>query len=178
MSVDENLLKNIDWSSQSMRSTRRTGSIAFKRWSSWSATLFNYCAGMKIIPEARLPIYQKFSMAHKVTWHLRVLRQLKCLPALKTSRKPQNYTDMTLLICWAVWRQTWGIYTRQCITKINFSRCKITQKTLEMQPNQGFKRTIHSVAERVMILLAIPVIQPLPPVPMAPQSIQRMRDWA
>ena len=64
-----------------------------------SDTLYSsYCAGMKIIPEARLPIYQKFSMAHKVTWHLRVLRQLKCLPALKTSRKSQNYTDMTLLI--------------------------------------------------------------------------------
>ena len=29
-----------------------------------------------------------------------------------------------------------------------------------------------------MILSAIPVIQPLPPVPMAPQSVQKMRDWA
>ena len=29
-----------------------------------------------------------------------------------------------------------------------------------------------------MILSAIPVVRPLPPVPMAPQGVQRIRDWA
>ena len=38
-------------------------------------------------------------MAHKVKWHVRLLRQLKCITALKTPSKPQNYTDMTLLTC-------------------------------------------------------------------------------
>ena len=35
-----------------------------------------YCAGMKIISEAKLPIYQKSSMAHRATRHVRLLRQL------------------------------------------------------------------------------------------------------
>ncbi|CAH3151668.1 unnamed protein product [Pocillopora meandrina] len=56
---------------------------------------------------------------------------------------------------------------------------------------EGVKRTTHlatyyftnpnswyPVPERAMILLAIPAIQLLTPVPMAPQSIQKMRDWA
>ena len=38
---------------------------------------------MKLILEAKLPIYQKSSVAHRVTWPLRLLRQLKCLTALK-----------------------------------------------------------------------------------------------
>ena len=29
-----------------------------------------------------------------------------------------------------------------------------------------------------MILSAIPVVRPLPPVPMAPQGVHRIRDWA
>ena len=37
---------------------------------------------MKIILDAKA-IDQKFSMAHRVTWHLRLLRQWKCLKALK-----------------------------------------------------------------------------------------------
>ena len=39
---------------------------------------------MKIISEAKLPINQKSSMAQRVTRHLRLLRQLKCLTASKT----------------------------------------------------------------------------------------------
>ena len=35
----------------------------------------------------------------------------------------------------------------------------------------------HAVPERAMILSAISVIQPLPPVPMAPQRVQARRDW-
>ncbi|RMX43711.1 hypothetical protein pdam_00006341 [Pocillopora damicornis] len=46
------------------------------RRSGCSATLFSYCAGMTIISEAKSPIYQKPSMAHRETWHRRVLRQL------------------------------------------------------------------------------------------------------
>ena len=53
--------------SQSMKGTWRTGSLVFKRRSGWSATLFSYCTGMKLLSEARLPIYQKPSMAHTLT---------------------------------------------------------------------------------------------------------------
>ena len=41
------------------------------------------CAGMEIISEAKLPIYQKSWMAQRATRHLRLLPQLKCLTALK-----------------------------------------------------------------------------------------------
>ena len=51
-----------------MKSIKHTGFLAFKRRSGCSATLFSYCTGMKIILEAKLPIYQKSSMSHRVTW--------------------------------------------------------------------------------------------------------------
>ena len=51
-----------------VKSTRYTGSLAFKRRSGCSAIPFSHCAGMKIISETKLPIYQKTSMAHRVTW--------------------------------------------------------------------------------------------------------------
>ena len=44
----------------------------------------SYCVAMKIISEAKLPICQKSSVAQRVTRHLRLLRQLKCLTAAKT----------------------------------------------------------------------------------------------
>ena len=50
-----------------VKSTRYTGSLAFKRRPGCSATLFSYCAGMKIISEAKLPINQKSSMSHRET---------------------------------------------------------------------------------------------------------------
>ena len=57
---------------------------------------------------------------------------------------------------------------------------------------EGVKRTTHNweayyftnpkswypVPERAMVLLDMPVMQPLPPVLMAPQCVQSMRDWA
>lgn len=56
---------------------------------------------------------------------------------------------------------------------------------------EGIKRTTHwaaiyftnpkswyPVSERAMFLSAMPVIQPLPAVPMTPQCVQVMRDWA
>ena len=55
--------------------------------------------GNEIISGAKLTIYQNSSMAHSVTRHLRLLRQLKWLTALKTSSKSQNYTYITLLTC-------------------------------------------------------------------------------
>ena len=56
MSVDENFMKKLILSF--MKSTRHTGSPAFKRRSGCSVTLFRYCARMKIISETKLPIYQ------------------------------------------------------------------------------------------------------------------------
>ena len=51
-----------------MKSTRHTDFLAFKRRLGCSVTLFSYCAGMKIISEGKLPIYQKSLMAHRETW--------------------------------------------------------------------------------------------------------------
>ena len=51
---------------------------------------------MKIISEAKLPINQKSSMAQRVTRHLRLLRQLKCLTAAKTPTVldyPRNFAN-------------------------------------------------------------------------------------
>ena len=66
MSFHENSWRN--WSSRSMKSTKCTDSLAFKRRLGCSATLFSYCAGMKIISEASCQ-FTNFSMAHRVTWH-------------------------------------------------------------------------------------------------------------
>ena len=68
------------------------------------------------------------------------------------------------------------------------------RKTLEMQPKrvkEGLKKMSHwaayyftnpkswyPVPEPVTFLSATPVMQPLTPVPMAPQCMQSMRDWA
>ena len=69
-----------------IKSTRHTGSLSVKRRSGYLTTLFSNCAGMKIISEAKLPIYQKSTMARRVHIErgLRLLRQLKCLTALKS----------------------------------------------------------------------------------------------
>ena len=51
---------------------------------------------MKIISEAKLPINQKSSMAQRVTRHVRLLRQLKCLTASKTPTVldyPRNFAN-------------------------------------------------------------------------------------
>ena len=51
---------------------------------------------MKIISEAKLPFNQKSSMAQRVTRHLRLLRQLKCLTASKTPTVldyPRNFAN-------------------------------------------------------------------------------------
>ena len=61
-----------------------TGSLVFKRRSGYSAALFSNCPGMKIISEAKLPIYQKSSVAHGARVERGLLRQLKCLTALKS----------------------------------------------------------------------------------------------
>ena len=61
-----------------------------------------YCAGMKIISEAKLPIYQKSSMAHRATRHVRLLRQLKCLTASKNLQQVSElyiYDALNLLSC-------------------------------------------------------------------------------
>ena len=75
-----------NWSSRSTKSTRRTGYLAFSRWSGCSATLLSYCAAMKSISGAKLPIYQKSLVAGRITRHLRLLRQLKCLTVSKPPR--------------------------------------------------------------------------------------------
>ena len=51
-----------------MKSIRRTGFPTFKRRLGYLATLLSFCAGMKIISEAKLPIYQKSSLAIRVMW--------------------------------------------------------------------------------------------------------------
>ena len=61
-----------------------TGSLVFKRRSGYSAALFSNCPRIKIISEAKLPIYQKSSVAHGARVERGLLRQLKCLTALKS----------------------------------------------------------------------------------------------
>ena len=52
---------------------------------------------------------------------------------------------------------------------------KCSQRRLEQDNPLG---SVIFVPECAMILSVIPTIQPLPPVRMAPQSIEEMRDWA
>ena len=52
---------------------------------------------------------------------------------------------------------------------------KCSQRKLEQDNPLG---SVIFVPECAMILSVIPTIQPLPPVRMAPQSIEEMRDWA
>ena len=58
---------------------------------------------MKIISEAKLPIYQKSSMAYRVARHLRLLCQLKYLTALKPHQQLFSelypYDALNLLSC-------------------------------------------------------------------------------
>ena len=148
MSVDKNLWRN--WSFQSTKSTRQRGSLASGRWSGCSATLLSYCAAIKIISEAKFPIYQKSSMAQRVTRHLRLLRQLKCLTASKTPMVldyPRNFGNVAKD---GLKRTTrWAVY-------------------YFTNPNSWFP-----VLGRAMILSAIPPIQPLPPLQVTVQSIQK-----
>ena len=63
------------------------------------------------------------------------------------------------------------------------------QETLEMQPNKAYRdnplggilfyefKFLVSWPGHAMILLAILIIQPLPPIPMAPQSVQKGGGW-
>ena len=87
MSVDENLIvKKLIFSV-------REKYQANQRRSGCSATHFSYCVGMKIVSEAKLPIYQKSSTAHRVTRHLKLLLLLKCLTALKNL---QQFSELYL----------------------------------------------------------------------------------
>ena len=129
-----------------MKGTWRRGSLAFKRRSGCSATLFSYCAEKTILSEVKLSIYQKSSMACKVTWHLWLLRQLKCLTALKTPSKSQNYTNMTLLTCWVAWHKTWRIFTWLCITKINLLTVLHYPRNFGNAAKEGLQKTTHLAA--------------------------------
>ena len=89
-------------------------------------------------------------MAQRVTRHLRLLRQLKCLTASKTPMVldyPRNFGNaakdgLKRTTRWAVYYFT--------------------------NPNSWFP-----VLGRAMILSAIPPIQPLPPLQVTVQSIQK-----
>ena len=83
----------------------------------------------------------------------------------------------------------WRIFTLLCTIKIHFAQCWFIQETRNAA-KEGLKGTTHwaviyftnpkswyPVPERAMCLLAMPVIQPLPAVPMTPQCVQVMRDW-
>ena len=89
MSFNENL-KNLI--TQSMRGTRLTSSSGFKRRSSDQR-------GNENSIRSEIANLSKISIAHRVTWHLRLLRQLKCLTALKPVSGSQNDTNTTLLTC-------------------------------------------------------------------------------
>ena len=160
-------------------------SDTFWRRSSCSATLLINCLGVTITSDAKLPIYQKSSMAHRVTRQLRLLRQLKCfLTALRNHQQVSElylYDALNLLSC-----MTLDVKDIQFIvlhhkdklfTVLNYSR------NFENAAKEGLKRTAHwapcyfrnpnswyPVLERATIPSAISAIQPLLPVLMVPQS--------
>ena len=84
-----------------MKSTWRTGSLGFKRLSGWSATLFSYCTGIKILSAAKFPIYQKSSMAHRLTWYLTaaLIEMLNGLENLQQVSELYQYDTFNLLSC-------------------------------------------------------------------------------
>ena len=103
---------------------------------------------MKIISEAKLPINQKSSMAQRVTRHLRLLRQLKCLTASKTPTVldyPRNFANAAKDGLKGTTR--WAVYY--------FTN----------------RNSWYPLLERAMILSAIPAIQLLPPLQVTVQSI-------
>ena len=94
-------------------------------------------------------------MAQRVTWHLRLLRRLKCLTAAKTSTVldyPRNFRNAA---------------------KDGFKRTTRRAVKYFTNPNSWYP-----VLGRAIILTAKPAIQPLPPLQVTVQSIQKMRDWA
>ena len=108
----------------------------------------SYCAAMKIISAAKLPISQKSSMAQRVTRHLRLLRQLKYLTASKTpmvSDYPRNFGNAAKDGLKGTTR--WAVY--------------YLTNPISWYP----------VLERAMILSAISAIQPLLPLQVTVQSI-------
>ena len=110
--------------------------------------LYSYGAAMEIISEAKLPIYQKSSMAQRVTRHLRLLRQLKCLTSSKTPTVldyPGNFGNAAKDGLKGTTR--WAVY-------------------YFTNPNSWYP-----LLERAMILSAIPAIQLLPPLQVTVQSI-------
>ena len=103
---------------------------------------------MKIISEAKLPINQKTSMARRVTRHLGLLRQLKCLTASKTPTVldyPRNFANAAKDGLKETTR--WAVYY--------FTN----------------RNSWYPLLERAMILSAIPAIQLLLPLQVTVQSI-------
>ena len=103
---------------------------------------------MKIISATKLPIYQKSSIAQRVTRQLRLLRQLKDLTASKTPTMldyPRNFGNAAKDGLKGTTR--WAVY-------------------YFTNPNSWYP-----VLERAMILSAIPAIQPLLPLQVTVQSI-------
>ena len=91
-------------------------------------------------------------MAQRVTRHVRLLRQLKCLMASETLvvlDYPRNFVNAAK------------------------DGLKRTARWVVSNPNSWYP-----VLGRAMILSAIPAIQPLPPPQVTVQSIQKIRDWA
>ena len=94
-------------------------------------------------------------MAQRVTRHLRLLRQLKCLTAAKTPTVldyPRNFANAAKDGLKGTTR--WAVYY--------FTN----------------RNSWYPLLERAMILSAIPAIQLLLPLQVTVQSIQKMRDWA
>ena len=128
-----------------------------------SATLFSYCARMKIISDAKCQFIKNPQWPTRKRG-LRLLRQLKCLAALKKLQQVSQlyqYDALNLLSYMKI--------DVKNIHSVGYHKDKLfTVLDYPMYP----------VIERARILWAILAIQPLPPAPIAPQNIQKMRDWA
>lgn len=94
---------------------------------------------MKITSEAKLPIYQKSSVAYRVTRHLRLLCQLKFLTTLKPHQQQflelYLYDALNLLSCMTL--DAKNIQFIFLHHKDKLFTVLITQETLEMQPKKA-----------------------------------------
>ena len=117
------------------------------------------------------------------------VEMLKCgLEKLNEILDSHEYSALNLLSC-----MTLDVENIHSVVHHKEPLCTVLDyaRNFASAAKEGLKRTSHwaahyfinpkswyPVPERAMVLSAIPVMQPLPPVPMPQQCVQSMRDWA
>ena len=130
-------------------------------------------------------------MVFRVMWHQTVesVQMLKCsLEKLQQVLELHGYNDRNLLTC-----MTLNVENIHSVVHHEDPLCTVLDyaRNFGNAAKERLKRMTHwaaiyftipkssyPVPEHAMFLSAMPVIQPLPAVPMTPQWVQVMRDWA